>query len=136
MSNEGKTELAKKLFKFGLVGCSGMLLDFGVTYLAKESFGFNSYLANAMGFSIAVTSNYFINRFWTFEERKGKVTQQLISFVAIAFLGLLINSTCIYVGVQVFRLNFYLAKIVAIGIVFFWNFFANYFITFKKRGVK
>nr|WP_240768586.1 hypothetical protein [Olivibacter sp. XZL3] len=31
------------------------------------------------------------------------------------------------------KLNFYLSKCIAIGLVFIWNFFINSFVTFKDR---
>ena len=40
------------------------------------------------------------------------------------------NNATIYVLHGRFRLNFYLAKLFAIGVVTFWNFFMNYFFTF------
>ena len=45
-------------------------------------------------------------------------------------MGLAINNLTIYVLHGRFRLNFYLAKLFAIGVVTFWNFFMNYFFNF------
>ncbi|MFT6879189.1 MAG: putative flippase GtrA, partial [Arcticibacterium sp.] len=36
-------ELLDKFIKFGLVGFLGLLIDFGITFLLKEKFGFNKY---------------------------------------------------------------------------------------------
>lgn len=47
-----------KIVKFGLVGFSGLLIDFGTTYFFKEKLNSNKYLANAFGFCIAVISNF------------------------------------------------------------------------------
>jgi putative flippase GtrA len=59
-----------KFIKFGAVGCSGMIIDFGITYLCKEIFKLNKYISNGIGFILAATSNYFLNRIWTFESCK------------------------------------------------------------------
>lgn len=48
----------------------------------------------------------------------------------IAAIGLVINNATIYLLHNRFRLNFYLAKLFATGVVTFWNFFMNYFFTF------
>ena len=54
--------LLSKLLKFGIVGCLGMIIDFGTTYLCKEILKINKFLSNGIGFILAATSNYFLNR--------------------------------------------------------------------------
>ena len=61
--------LFSKLLKFGIVGCSGMVIDFGMTYLCKEILKINKFLSNGIGFVLAATSNYFLNRNWTFNSQ-------------------------------------------------------------------
>lgn len=56
-----------KFIKFCAVGGSGIIIDFGLTYMCKEMIKINRYLANAIGFITAATSNYVLNRIWTFE---------------------------------------------------------------------
>ena len=51
-------------------------------------------------------------------------------FLGIAAVGLVINNLTIYLLHERWKLNFYLAKLFAIGVVTFWNFFMNYFFTF------
>ena len=120
------------LIKFGITGFSGLLVDFSLTWLFKEELHVNKFIANAVGFSVAVMSNYFINRFWTFNAvEKQKVGRQLTAFIMVSVFGLLLNSGFLYLFSNVWALDFYLAKIIAIILVFFWNFSANYFLVFK-----
>jgi putative flippase GtrA len=51
-----------KFIKFCLVGFSGIFVDFGITYFFKEVVKIQKYVANAIGFSLAATTNYFLNR--------------------------------------------------------------------------
>ena len=37
--------LISKFIKFGVVGCSGMIIDVGTTYLCKEKLRLNKYLS-------------------------------------------------------------------------------------------
>mgnify|MGYP001293249327 FL=1 len=62
-----------KFLKFGIVGSSGMIMDFGTTWLLKEKVKINKYVANSTGFILAATSNYLLNRFWTFHSENTKV---------------------------------------------------------------
>ncbi len=62
-----------KFLKFGVVGFSGLFVDFGFTYLCKEVFKIQKYIANAIGFTIAASSNYFLNRIWTFQSTNHEI---------------------------------------------------------------
>ena len=120
-----------KLVKFGAVGMSGTLVDFGVTYLFREKVKINEYIANTLGFLSAASSNFILNRIWTFQSGDPDMTAQYFRFLLIAIVGVLFSNAIIYLLHGRFKWNFYLAKLISIGVVLFWNFFANYFFTFK-----
>ncbi len=61
-----KEALVGKFFRFIAVGFSGLLVDYGITALSKEIIRLQKYAANALGFIVAATSNYYLNRIWTF----------------------------------------------------------------------
>lgn len=119
-----------KFLKFGVVGCSGMIIDFGTTYLCKEFLKINKYLSNGLGFIIAATSNYFLNRLWTFESNDENIGTQYFQFMIVSTIGLVINSLVLYILNDRLKWNFYLSKLFAIGITTIWNFFANLLFTF------
>lgn len=120
-----------KLIKFCVVGFSGVFVDFGTTWLFKEKAGFNKYVANSIGFVVAATSNYFLNRTWTFHSQNPRIITEYVSFFGIAVVGLLMNNILIFVLTEKFKLNFYLSKLFAIALVTVWNFFMNYLLTFS-----
>jgi putative flippase GtrA len=120
-----------KFLKFGLVGCTGMVLDFGLTYLTKEKLRWNKYLANSLGFIVACSSNYLLNRVWTFHSADPDIGWQFSKFFLVAVSGLLLNNLVVYLLTEKLKLNFYLAKVLAIGLGFFWNFAFNYLYTFQ-----
>ncbi len=122
--------LLVKFVKFGLVGFSGLLLDFGITYLLKEKACWNKYLANSVGFAVACGSNYILNRAWTFQSADPAVTIQFGKFLIIAVVGLGLNNLVVYLLTEKLKFNFYLAKFCAVVLVFFWNFSLNYVYTF------
>jgi putative flippase GtrA len=123
--------LLYKFVKFGAVGMTGMAVDFGITYLFKEKVRVNKYMANTLGFFSAASSNFVLNRIWTFQSDDPAVTFQYLRFLVIAIVGVLFSNAIIYLLHERFKWNFYLAKLISIGVVLFWNFFANYFFTFK-----
>ena len=119
-----------RFIRFGIVGCSGMIVDFGVTWICKEKLRWNKYLSNSLGFVLAATNNYVWNRLWTFESESEAVVREYFSFVVIAIIGLALNNLIVYLLHERLRLNFYLSKLIAIGCVTIWNFSMNYVFTF------
>ncbi len=122
--------MIEQFLKFCVVGGSGVLVDFGVTYLAKERLRINKYMANAMGFLVAASTNYMLNRWWTFHSTSSDITMQYLKFMGVSLVGLAINSAVIYLLHGRAKQNFYLSKIAAIGVATIWNFFINMFYTF------
>jgi putative flippase GtrA len=119
-----------KFLKFCIVGFSGMIVDFGITWLLKEKVKVNKYIANSTGFILAASSNYLFNRFWTFHSVNPRIVSEYGSFILISSVGLAINNLIIFLLNEKMKLNFYLSKLFAIGVVTIWNFFMNYVITF------
>ena len=48
--------LIRKFIKFCVVGGSGMVVDFGLTYAFKEKLRVNKYVSNTIGFKSGVIS--------------------------------------------------------------------------------
>ena len=123
-------ELILKFLKFGVVGASGVVVDFGVTWLLKEQAKLNKYIANSAGFACAVVSNYILNRIWTFHSADPNVGIQFAKFTVVALIGLGMNNAIIYFLNEKRGVRFYMSKLIATGVVMLWNFGANYTFTF------
>lgn len=124
------TNFLIKIIRFGITGGLGFCIDFGSTYLFKEKLKWNKYVANTIGFSLAVTNNYIINRIWTFQSHDPDIGRQFGLFLVISTLGLLINTAILYFFHEKKGNHFYLSKLFAVLVVFIWNFSANSIITF------
>jgi len=119
-----------KFLKFCAVGLSGLFIDYGITYLLKEKLNVQKYLANGCGFITAASSNYVLNRIWTFQSYNPEILFEYSSFFVISLIGLSINTFILWIVIKKYKINFYLAKFVAILVTTLWNFFANYLYTF------
>ena len=118
-----------KFIKFCVVGFSGLLVDFSLTYLLKEKLSVNKFLANSIGFMMAASTNYVLNRIWTFESDNPEILSEYSSFLSIALIGLFINNLLLFLLLKKYK--FYLAKFIAIVLTTIWNFGANYILTFN-----
>jgi putative flippase GtrA len=120
-----------KFLKFCAVGFSGMVIDFGTTWLLKEKLKVNKYIANSCGFILAASSNYILNRIWTFESHRLQIFSEYLSFVGVSTVGLLLNNLFVYIFSDKLKWNFYISKFIAIVLVTLWNFGINFIFTFK-----
>ncbi len=142
---------AKRFLKFMFVGAMGAVVDFGVLNLLAHVFDVPVTIAGVISFSLAVTSNFIWNRYWTYpESRNFPLIPQYLQFFVINATALLIRvpilallpgpvmNLFISLGIapttaEVLANNFALA--VAVGIAMFWNFFVNRFITYRHIKV-
>lgn len=120
-----------KFIKFGVVGFSGVFVDFGITYLLREKVKMQQFIANAIGFSCAATSNYVLNRMWTYQSQNPEVLLEFGQFFLFSLIGLGLNTVILWMLVSKFKWNFYLSKLFAIGVVTIWNFLVNTIYTFS-----
>ena len=136
-----------KFLKFGIVGASGMIVDFGVLILLRDLVGLPDLWANTISFTAAATSNYFLNRIWTFRSKDKEVGKEYAKFLIVSIIGLGINNGVLYLSsllwpqaysatISLLGINidvFYLFKLVAIAVTTLWNFFGNMLFTFRQR---
>ena len=128
----------QRFFKFAIVGAIGMIVDLSVLTASREWLGLSLSLAVGLGFTVAVISNFTWNRLWTFpESRERPLGSQLLQFFAINAIGLGINEVVVLGLHPLFSKvvqdppAYMGAKVIAIGIVLFWNYFVNRKWTYK-----
>lgn len=121
-----------KFLRFGLVGLSGVVVDFGITWACKEKLRLHKYLANSLGFCTATITNYLLNKYWTFRVMGNQgMLLEFSKFLGFALVGLAINNLVLFLLHGKLKFNFYAAKLIAIAIVSIWNFLGNYIYTFS-----
>lgn len=138
-----KTKEIGRFARFLTVGAIGTLLDFGLLSLLKAS-GLPTLVANSLSFSAGVANNFTWNRIWTFADAKGAGWQkQLVQFLLVSLVGLTLNNAIVLwleapLGQALGQPDYgYLpAKVIATGVVVFWNYFANRYWTFKVNGTR
>lgn len=133
----------KRFIKFGIVGVSGTLIDFGVLNFFIFVLGWSSpvgkLLANVISTTIAIINNFIWHRSWTFPESQSrKKRTQLIQFTIVSLVGLVLNTLVFYFTSHYFFELFFsmaiavqLAKATASAVILFWNFGANRLWTYR-----
>ena len=126
--------------RFLAVGAVGTLLDFGILTLLKLS-GMPTLFANSLSFTAGLLNNFTWNRLWTFSDTiKTDWRKQLTQFTFVSLAGLALNNL-IFLSLEGVlgallgqpQWGYLPAKVIATGIVVFWNYFANRTWTFKNN---
>src|SRR5215208_8248334 len=86
-----KPENWVQLFKFGVVGGTGYVVNLIVFALLTQELGVYHLLAAVASFCVAVTNNFLWNRHWTFRATEGHAGFQAMRFFAVSVLGLVVN---------------------------------------------
>ena len=127
----------RQFVKFVIVGGVNTLVDWGVYWLIIHFTGWSvqnlKQLAKALSFVVSATSNYIMNRVWTFRYNEKKVLKEASKFFAVALIGLVFNNAIFYVVTGILHWKDFWGLVIATGLVLFWNFFANKKWTFKGK---
>lgn len=127
--------LYRDLFKFGATGLASTVVDFGILNVAVQLFHINLLVATFLGFLGGSTNGYLMNNAWTYK-RLGKQakTKGLVQYSLVGLVGLLLTEWIVSLLSVHGSLNYNISKLIAVAIVFFWNFFGNRFWTFRDKS--
>ena len=117
--------------KFSISGLCGVIINFSLTYFLKDKLRLNKYFSNSFALSLALISNYFLNRLWTFQLDYQSVYYQFSKFLLVVVVSIFFNHIIVYINHKYFKINFYYSKLIAVILVFIWNFFMHSFFTFN-----
>ena len=119
-------------FKFSISGLCGVLINFLLTFLFKEKLSLNKYISNSSALIIALFINFILNRNWTYQVNLDPVYNQLLKFLLVVTISVFINHFIVYISHKNFKFNFYFSKLIAVVLVFMWNFVMHSIYTFKS----
>ena len=120
-----------QLAKFCAVGAVGYVINLGV-YTALLHAGLHYLIAATGSFLVAVSSNYLLNRSWTFRDRRAGVAAQGMRFFAVSLASLGANLLVLHILITL-GLGKLVAQAVAIVLVTPLNFVGNKLWSFRRR---
>jgi dolichol-phosphate mannosyltransferase len=120
-----------QLLKFGLVGCSGYLINLAVFAVLADNLGLHHSVAALGAFCVAVTNNFLWNRRWTFEAGDDHAGFQAMRFLAVSLLALLVNLALLEALVVGTSLGNLTAQAIAVAMAMPFNFAGNKLWTFS-----
>ena len=126
-----------KAGRFYTVGASGLLVNYIISLLFADAIINFWYIhATIIGIAVSMSSNFILNKIWTFEDRNfeaKKTLTQYGKFVGFSSLGALIQLGMVYVLVDNYQFVYSVALILAVIIAASSNFIFNKKWTFKEK---
>ena len=119
-----------QLFKFGLVGASGYLINLAVFVLLAGNLGVYHSIAAVGAFAVAVTNNFLWNRHWTFGPGEGRASFQAVRFFAVSIASLMVNLIVLESLLASELCGELTAQAVAVAVAMPFNFLGNKLWTF------
>lgn len=126
-----------KAGRFYTVGASGLLINY-IASLLFNTFAPNLWFlySTIIGILISMTSNFFLNKIWTFEDRNfdwKRTGIQLGMFMSFSSLGAIVQLLLVYALVENYKMDYPLSLILAVAVASVGNFLLNKKWTFKEK---
>ena len=126
-----------KAARFYTVGASGLLVNYLVSLLFADA-GMNFWYIHAtiIGIMFSMSSNFVLNKIWTFGDRNFEAKRTLAQygkFIGFSSLGALVQLVIVYVLVDSYQLLYPVALVLAVATAASSNFILNKKWTFKQK---
>lgn len=132
----------KRFLRFAIVGFSGVFVDMAILYLLHDGiFHLPLTRSKIIAAEFAIFNNFLWNDIWTFgdistqQRSQKKRIKRFLKFNLICLTGLILNVVLLNLLYNLLGLNEYLANLIAIGIVTFWNFWINLKLSWRVTEV-
>jgi dolichol-phosphate mannosyltransferase len=126
-----------KAGRFFTVGASGLAVNYVASYLLTSLIPNIWYIhATLFGIILSITSNFILNKVWTFEDRNFSPRhffKQYALFMALCTLGAVIQLSLVFAFVEYANIEYAVSLLLAVIIASLSNFLLNKKITFGEK---
>ena len=132
-----------KAGRYYTVGLTGLVINYFISFVLANDLANSLRLlsniwyieASIIGAAVSITSNFLLNKIWTFEDRDysiGQTIRQYLTFGGISAIGILIQTYLLYVMVEN-MIPYRISLVIAISVATTINFVLNMKLTFKEK---
>lgn len=121
-----------RLIKYFIVGGIAALINILIFFIFAKLFKFNYFIIGAVAFIAATFVNYILSVRYVFKSgvRFNKNKELLLIYVVSA-IGLAGNEMILYLLINLLRIEIMTSQLIAIGIIFIWNYIIRNSFVFK-----
>ena len=121
----------ERFVKFNVVGLSGVAVNEGVL-VTLATLVYYVY-ASAIAIEISIVTNFILNDFWTFRDRRhGSFVSRFLKFNGLMLIGLAVNLAILYAGTNYLSVNYALSNLFGIGAAFL----VRYWLSLRYAWIK
>jgi putative flippase GtrA len=125
----------KKTLKYSIINVSGEIIDFSLLLLFTEIFHIFYLLSALLSYLVALINNFLLNLRFTFKYKPLNFldfSRSLINYFLVSFFGLILNLLLIGLLVELFKLNYIIAKLISSLTIFILIYTGHNFVLGKK----
>lgn len=121
----------RRFAKYIITGGTALAIDFSIYYLLTR-LGHTPYLlSRAISLAIAMIWNFSLNRNWTFQATKGKLSQQAVKFLVVMVSTSIFSLLLMRIGVSILHFNDLFVILAVTIITTLFNFSAHLLWSYK-----
>ena len=122
-----------QFWKYCLVGASGFIINILIFWMMIRVVQAHYLVAASVSFAFAVSSNFILNKYWTFGNPDGDLFSQAGRFLVISVTSWLLNLLILRLLIEDANLdNELIAQAIAISLVTVLNFTGNKLWSFRQ----
>jgi putative flippase GtrA len=125
------------LVKYAIVGGCATVIDLGIFAVFAVWLPFNYLVVGGVGFLLGTAINYVLCvRYVYVSGQRFTARVEVVGVYLVGGVGLILHEVILYLAYERYALPLMLCKVLAIGLVFFWNFSLRNFYLFASPGGK
>ena len=122
-----------KLIRFSIVGVGNTLVNWSI-FIILNAFGVYYIISNIIAYTIATVNSYIWNSSWVFKYGQGLNINTSVKFFILNLVGLTVNTTIMYILVDILNFNKFIALVIASIFVVIMNYTINKLWVFKEKN--
>lgn len=119
----------RQLFLYLIVGGIATVVEWVCFYFLDRWMHY--IIATALAFVISTFANWLAGRLIMFKKARNRLTREMMQIYATSACGLLFNFLIMWIAIDCIGLPDMLSKVIATGIVFFWNFLVRKYLIYE-----
>ncbi|MDO4925497.1 MAG: GtrA family protein [Turicibacter sp.] len=121
-----------RFIKFGIVGVLNTAINW-IIFIILNMVGIYYIFSNIIAYSLSTLNSYLWNSKWVFKYNGNDIKETTVKFIVLNVIGLILNTSILYILVDIVGLYKIVALIITTTIVMILNYFINKLWVFKRK---
>lgn len=121
----------KQFLRYFITGISAVILDILTLFLFKEYFGLRPVIAVIINQILLLNYVFFLNKYWSFEEKSGVSRQQVLRFFILQAFNYVFSVFVMWLFNEKLGFNYLLIRLATIALMTAWNFLVYKFWVYR-----